>query len=72
MKTNNTILIIMSIIFAIFIILFFSSEEITVDYNCSDFKTQEEAQKVFEQNSEDIHRLDGNKDGIACNSLIKK
>jgi len=41
-------------------------------YNCSDFKTHAEAQAVFEYCggiSNDIHRLDGDSDGIACESL---
>jgi len=41
-------------------------------YNCSDFKTHAEAQAVFEYCggvSDDIHRLDGDNDGIACESL---
>ncbi len=41
-------------------------------YNCSDFSTQAEAQTVFDQcggSSNDIHRLDSNKDGEACESL---
>lgn len=41
-------------------------------YNCSDFKTHAEAQAAFEacggvQN--DIHKLDSDKDGLACESL---
>lgn len=39
------------------------------DYNCSDFKSQKEAQKVFEQDPRDIYRLDGDHDGKACESL---
>ena len=35
-------------------------------YNCSDFKTQKEAQKVFEICSIDIHDLDRDNDGLAC------
>jgi hypothetical protein len=35
-------------------------------YNCSDFKTQKEAQKVFEICSIDIHDLDRDNDGMAC------
>jgi hypothetical protein len=35
-------------------------------YNCSDFKTQEEAQKVFEICSNDVHDLDRDNDGLAC------
>lgn len=42
-------------------------------YNCDDFRTQEEAQEVFEyckfDSSNDPHRLDGDKDGVACESL---
>ena len=41
-------------------------------YNCDDFSTQAEAQKVFEYCGgvgNDIHRLDGDKDGLACESL---
>ena len=41
-------------------------------YNCSDFSTRAEAQGVFEHCggvANDIHRLDADKDGIACESL---
>jgi micrococcal nuclease len=42
-------------------------------YNCSDFTTQAEAQEVYEycmqQVKKDIHGLDGDKDGVACESL---
>ncbi len=41
-------------------------------YNCSDFSTHAEAQRAFETCggvSNDIHRLDGDKDGAACESL---
>ena len=42
-------------------------------YNCSDFKTHLEAQKVFEccivKVGKDIHKLDGNNDGQVCESL---
>lgn len=41
------------------------------DYNCADFKTQEEAQAVYEKCGTDINRLDGDKDGIVCESLPK-
>jgi hypothetical protein len=46
----------------------------TDEYNCSDFATQPEAQKFFENAggvSNDTNRLDGDKDGIACESLPK-
>ena len=42
-------------------------------YNCGDFSTQEEAQQVLDYGlqltGKDIHGLDGDKDGIACESL---
>ncbi len=42
------------------------------EYNCDDFKTQPEAQKFFINAGgvdADVNRLDGNKDGVACQSL---
>lgn len=44
------------------------------DYNCSDFSTQQEAQTFFLKvggMKNDVNRLDGNKDGEACESLPK-
>ena len=42
-------------------------------YNCSDFGTQAEAQTCFDfcmaTVGYDVHRLDGDGDGIACESL---
>lgn len=41
-------------------------------YNCSDFKTQAEAQYVFEYcggTSNDIHKLDRDRDGRVCETL---
>jgi micrococcal nuclease len=41
-------------------------------YNCSDFSTHNQAQACFEACggvSNDVHRLDGDNDGIACESL---
>jgi len=41
-------------------------------YNCDDFTTHATAQKIFEAcggTSNDIHQLDRDKDGIACESL---
>ena len=35
-------------------------------YNCSDFDSQEEAQNVFEICENDVHDLDRDNDGIAC------
>lgn len=45
-----------------------------IDYNCSDFTTQTQAQNFFIQNggpARDPYRLDGDKDGIACEDLKK-
>ncbi|MWG34800.1 nuclease [Halomarina oriensis] len=39
------------------------------DYNCGDFDTQEQAQTVLEDEPGDPHRLDGDGDGVACESL---
>jgi len=42
-------------------------------YNCPDFSTQRSAQACFayclDQVGYDIHRLDGDNDGVACESL---
>ncbi|MBT4191862.1 MAG: excalibur calcium-binding domain-containing protein [Candidatus Diapherotrites archaeon] len=35
-------------------------------YNCSDFKIQKEAQKIFEMCENDVHDLDRDNDGVAC------
>ncbi len=46
----------------------------TDDYDCKDFTTQPEAQKFFQNVggvAGDTNRLDGNKDGQACESLPK-
>ena len=42
------------------------------EYNCSDFSTHAEAQEIFDYCggiANDIHRLDADKDGVACESL---
>jgi len=44
----------------------------TDEYNCDDFDTQEAAQRFFENAGgveNDVNRLDGNKDGVACQAL---
>ena len=46
----------------------------TNEYNCDDFTSQPEAQAFFEKSGGvqgDTNRLDGNKDGQACESLPK-
>ena len=45
------------------------------DYNCDDFSSQSEAQVFFEKvggTGNDLNRLDGDKDGEACESLPGK
>lgn len=39
------------------------------DYNCSDFRTQAEAQMVLASTPGDPYKLDRDRDGIACESL---
>ena len=39
------------------------------DCDCSDFSTQAQAQEVLDAFSGDPHRLDGDGDGVACESL---
>ena len=44
-------------------------------YNCDDFKYQEDAQAVLSEcggKGHDTNRLDGDKDGVACESLPSK
>ncbi len=44
------------------------------EYNCSDFTYQEQAQDVMERcggAGKDVNRLDGDGDGVACESLPK-
>jgi hypothetical protein len=49
-----------------------SKGKVADDYNCADFSSQPEAQAFFLKvggRGNDINRLDGNKDGEACESL---
>ena len=41
------------------------------DCNCGDFNTQEEAQRVLEAFNGDPHKLDGDGNGLACESLAR-
>jgi len=41
----------------------------TSDCDCGDFSTQVEAQAVLDAEAGDRHRLDGDDDGVACESL---
>jgi hypothetical protein len=47
-----------------------SRRQQVTDRDCSDFDTQPEAQRFFERvGPGDPHRLDGDGDGVACESL---
>jgi len=51
-----------------------SGGKYTDEYNCDDFETQPEAQKFYDNAggvTKDTNRLDGDKDGEACESLPK-
>jgi lipopolysaccharide export LptBFGC system permease protein LptF len=78
------LLIVLGLALLIIIIYFVSSLIITPpieeakynciedSYNCADFETQEEAQKVFDEcggKNKDIHRLDNDGDGVVCEGL---
>ena len=41
------------------------------DCDCSDFATQEEAQRVLDAFPDDRHKLDGDGNGLACERLPK-
>lgn len=42
------------------------------DYDCSDFAFQEDAQAVLDQDPSDPYNLDGDNDGIACETLPRR
>ncbi|MFK8908497.1 excalibur calcium-binding domain-containing protein [Streptomyces sp. YS-3] len=42
------------------------------DLDCSDFRSQEEAQAVFDRDRSDPFRLDEDHDGIACETLPRR
>jgi hypothetical protein len=47
----------------------------TDEYNCDDFKTQDAAQRFFVKAggpNNDVNRLDGDNNGVACQSLPKE
>lgn len=49
---------------------FAKSSHVVADHDCKDFKTHTEAQLFFQsQGSSDVHKLDSDRDGIACESL---
>ena len=72
MKRTNTGAASIIIFSALVVPLFFSTNVRAYGqniYNCSDFSYQEDAQSVYNQDTSDPNRLDGDGDGIACESL---
>lgn len=65
MRRRYIAIVILAILFIIIIILFSQ----TKDYDCRDFKTQKEAQEVFQTSLYDRYDLDRNRNGIACENL---
>jgi hypothetical protein len=49
--------------------LFTNSVSAYSEYNCSDFSTQEEAQAEYDSDTSDPNYLDGDNDGVACETL---
>jgi hypothetical protein len=69
MKTKTTIA---AFIAALSLSLFVPSAGAVRDRDCSDFKTWKAAQKFYKKNGgpkRDPHRLDADRDGIACEDL---
>jgi len=64
MKHTKVLLLVLAALFALAI---FPSAATAVDYDCSDFATQEEAQEYLLPG--DPYGLDGDNDGIACEDL---
>ena len=57
---------------AVVAVAFTASPASAGDKDCSDFNTWQEAQKFYKRHGgpqRDPHRLDGDDDGIACESL---
>lgn len=70
----SAIIIAVAIIFgAIWFIYIYNTDKPTIDdKDCSDFSSQQDAQRFFESEGgprNDYHRLDGDGDGVACESL---
>lgn len=68
-EMKQTLLVTSAVILLPFISVSSASAYGSNEYNCSDFSYQEEAQSVLDQDSSDPNRLDGDNDGIACESL---
>lgn len=57
------------VLVVIFILLLLSFLTKPKEYNCSDFKTQLEAYRIFQKHDKDIYHLDRDHDGIPCENL---
>ena len=61
-----------AIIVATVLVLAPAASTLTVDLDCVDFATQEEAQAVYNQDLNDPNDLDQNGNGVACENLPKE
>lgn len=68
MKLWHFILVAFVIFACVYVATFFYSIS-NIDYDCADFKTRSEAKKVYDSRPGDPYRLDGDHDGIPCESL---
>lgn len=73
MKSIRVLLIIITLLLLSIVVIYADSKQSQfVDYDCHDFKTQQEAQRMLDRNPDDPYGLDSDRDGIACESLPKK
>lgn len=76
-KKKNKWVITLSVLFAGFVLTgiglgYKSYAKKKMNTNCSFFRTQAEAQLQFNIDPVKYKNLDANRDGIACNALLKK
>lgn len=69
MRNNLNILIIIGIIFIIALVFILLARYHTPDYNCDDFRFQQDAVKVYQDNDNDIYELDTDGDHNPCEGL---
>lgn len=61
-----------ALVLAIALFFVLRMSQINSEYNCVDFETQEDAQKIFNFFEYDRYGLDQNNNGIACEKLPSK
>ncbi len=67
---NNILILIVTILMLIMGIIIFSQLK-NKEWNCSDFRTQIQAQNFFKRFATDRYHLDQDHDGIVCENLTK-